>query len=122
MIQNGTYTIENTETGDYRTFKIKTVLDGDLEGKRIVSLLTGSDNQNDYKGFAFLFDHGIVVWKKYRGTNFEHLARMLWAALNDALPERYDILHEGTCIRCNRPLTCPESIRTGIGPVCAGRE
>ena len=25
---------------------------------------------------------------------------------------------EGTCAVCNRPLTEPESIKTGIGPIC----
>ena len=30
------------------------------------------------------------------------------------------VWHEGTCCRCGRPLTVPESIESGIGPVCAG--
>lgn len=33
----------------------------------------------------------------------------------------YRLLLEGRCCVCNRKLTEPESIRTGIGPVCAGR-
>ena len=32
-----------------------------------------------------------------------------------------EVWHEGTCGRCGRQLTVPESIETGIGPVCAGR-
>lgn len=28
--------------------------------------------------------------------------------------------HEGKCCRCGRPLTDPESIERGIGPVCMG--
>jgi hypothetical protein len=31
----------------------------------------------------------------------------------------YRIHLEGRCLRCNRPLTTPESIRRGIGPICA---
>lgn len=29
------------------------------------------------------------------------------------------VWHEGTCCRCGRQLTVPESIASGIGPVCA---
>lgn len=35
--------------------------------------------------------------------------------------EGYSVLVAGMCVVCNRKLTDPESIRTGIGPVCAGR-
>lgn len=31
------------------------------------------------------------------------------------------ILHLGTCGRCKRPLTDPESIRTGLGPICRNK-
>ena len=31
------------------------------------------------------------------------------------------IYHEGRCGKCGRRLTTPESIATGLGPVCAGR-
>lgn len=33
----------------------------------------------------------------------------------------YTLLREGRCYVCNRKLTDPESIRLGIGPVCASR-
>jgi len=29
------------------------------------------------------------------------------------------VLHHGRCCRCGRVLTTPESIRSGIGPICA---
>lgn len=32
--------------------------------------------------------------------------------------ERMHLYHEGICSRCGRPLTNPESIEFGIGPVC----
>lgn len=31
---------------------------------------------------------------------------------------RMHLYHEGICSRCGRPLTSPESIESGIGPVC----
>jgi hypothetical protein len=123
MIQNGTYTLENTESGDHRTFRIRTILKGDLEGKRVVELLTGSDNTSDYTGFAFFNDDGrINVWRKKRETVYDQYARMLESHFAGRLPEKYNVLHEGRCLKCNRKLTTPESIKTGIGPVCAGKE
>jgi hypothetical protein len=124
---NGKITIENTVTGQHRTFSIATVMteDSPLQGKRIISLLIGSNNESDYKGFAFVDEKGVHVWKRMRGTDgqlseYEKYARML------EHPERYErkgcVYHiEGHCRVCNRLLTVPESIQTGIGPVCAGR-
>jgi len=31
----------------------------------------------------------------------------------------FELMHEGRCGRCGRPLTRPESIQSGIGPICA---
>ena len=45
---NGTFTVHNPATGEHRTFKVSTVQQGDLEGRRIVALLTGPDNANSY--------------------------------------------------------------------------
>lgn len=120
---NGCITISNRETGEHRTFRIRTQPTESkfAPGKRVVSLLTGPDNSSDYRGFGFVNDDGsITVWRKKRTPVFETYARMLVS------PERYtdrcDYDIEGRCRKCNRKLTVPESIRTGIGPVCAGRE
>lgn len=37
------------------------------------------------------------------------------------LPAGYTIQHEGKCGKCGRPLTNPQSIETGLGPVCSGK-
>jgi len=37
---------------------------------------------------------------------------------NDSLPFNLLIYHDGTCCRCGRLLTDPESIKRGIGPEC----
>lgn len=38
----------------------------------------------------------------------------------DYSDERMHLYHEGICSRCGRPLTNPESIEIGIGPICRG--
>ena len=35
------------------------------------------------------------------------------------LPAGYDTKHSGSCGRCGRELTDPESIKRGLGPTCA---
>lgn len=125
---NGCITVENTKTGGHRTFKVSTVQEGNLKGKRIVALLYGPDNESDYRGFAFVKEDGsISVWSKYRSTSvdvarsqYEVFAHMLMRP--DAFEELGAVYHfEGRCRVCNRKLTTPESIQSGIGPVCAGR-
>jgi hypothetical protein len=129
-IFNGRYTIESTKTGEHRTFWIKTQgPDRNFApGQRIVSLLTGSENDDphSYTGFGFVTEQGINVWTSKRGQDrkFEEYAELLWSlALDGAFSPWADkgfrIQQEGQCIKCNRPLTTPESIRRGIGPICA---
>lgn len=120
MTHNGRITIENTNRGTHRTFQVRTQPDDAkfAPGTRILSLLTGSDNESDYLGFAFVRDEQVILWKKYRTEQYQRLVDVLLR------PEHYEslgcrYLYEGRCRRCNRTLTTPESIQSGIGPVCA---
>jgi hypothetical protein len=38
------------------------------------------------------------------------------------MPPSCEVWHEGRCGRCGRSLTVPESVASGIGPVCESRE
>ena len=125
-MHNGTYTIESTRTGNHRTFSIKTQKPDAkfAPGKRIVALLTGPNNEADYTGFAFLNSDGIRVWSGKRGTDkFDVYARMLFDLAHNEqsnwLKMGFKLLCESRCIRCNRKLTTPDSIKFGIGPDCA---
>jgi hypothetical protein len=127
---NGIYTIQSAKTGAHRTFKVHT--QGEkaqfAPGRRIVSLLTGSENSSDdsYTGFAFIDDDGILVWAKMLKDGLWRIyADMLWTLVLDQAfspwaEKGFTIMGEGRCLRCNRLLTEPNSLRTGIGPVCAG--
>ena len=117
LTHNGTITVSNSKTKQHRTFKIKTVKNGPLKGKRVLSMLIGPDNENDFIGIAFVTDFDIVVWKKYHNTQFEKCARVLLKL------EKFELdVHFSTrCRVCNKTLTTPESIESGIGPICEGR-
>jgi hypothetical protein len=129
-VHNGFYTLNSRRTGEHRTFRIHTQpKDAEFApSQRILGLLTGPDNESDYSGFAFVDDQGIHVWRSKRGGDalFEQYAEMLWSLTLDAghsqWAENYQIMLDGRCVRCNRRLTTPESIRSGVGPICEGRE
>lgn len=131
-VKNGTYTLVSGRTGEHRTLKLTTAQRGGLKGRRIAKLLVGPNNEADYIGFAFVEDTNVLkVWGAFRGTITEKIGAALMAILTrgrvqpdgSVVAEGLNghVLFQSACRVCNRPLTCPESIRTGIGPVCAGR-
>lgn len=134
-IFNGCYTIQNQKTGEHRTFRIRTQPNDArfAPGKRVVALLSGPDNTSDYQPFGFVNDDGIHVWRKYKAvlgplhTAYQSYAGMLWDLAAVGPKSRtakagYQLLAEGACLRCNKLLTNPVSLSTGIGPKCGGRQ
>lgn len=147
-VHNGTYTATSEKAGHY-TVKLWTQTKGELAGKRILSLLTGPNNETDYTAVAFWDDaeKTVAVWKRFRGPRSsgqidafrwqtigwspyeQKLAIWCDLAVRGATPERhgywfsegYTLLRESRCCVCNRKLTVPESIEAGIGPECASR-
>jgi hypothetical protein len=120
---NGIYTYINTVKGTHRTFKIHTVKRGNLKGKRLVSLLSGPDNNSSYQAFAFVNEYGITAFRKHQHTQYESYARMIQdVALQGEnsiyIQKGLEVKVEKRCLRCNRRLTHPESLKTGIGPEC----
>lgn len=115
-VEDGIYTVVDRDK--YRTVRIKTCKSGTFDGKRIIELLVGSDNDNDYKGFGFVNAHGITLWKKYQDSAaFSWIVNTL---LQDPLAagECY-ALRSGKCCKCNRTLTVPASLSRGMGSECA---
>lgn len=151
-VHNGTYTVEHPANGHF-TLKLYTVRRGELEGRRILAMLVGPDNQNNYRGVAYWLDTLplVTVWKRFRGPDSRlridgyqwqggdnglglstiEKKLCIWAdlAIRGATEERHGYWFEagyrlhlaGHCVVCNRKLTHPDSIKSGIGPTCAGR-
>jgi hypothetical protein len=127
---NGRYTVESKQTGEHRTFWVRTQ-EADAEfapGRRLVMLLTGSQNDDPacYTAFGFAEESGIRVFpsKQASSPRWAQFADLLWTlALDGAFSpwteKGFTILMEGRCLKCDRPLTSPESLRRGIGPICA---
>lgn len=123
LTHNGIFTVHSLRTGDHRTFKVRTQ-DKDAKfapGKRIVSMLTGNDNENSYTQFAFIEEGKVHLWKKFRGSIYERHAWMLEELKRHVADGVVQVLASCLCRVCNRTLTNPESVRSGIGPICDGR-
>ena len=114
LTHNGEITLTNPKTGGHRTFRIKTCKKGNLEGKRILSMLIGPNNEEDYLGIGFVDENGIYIWRKYQGTMYEKTAECLVRIKELGLIHQFST----KCRRCNRLLTDGTSISLGIGPEC----
>jgi hypothetical protein len=111
--------------GTHNTYRVETVKDGVLNGRRIVSLLTGPDNKSNYVAFGFVNNpvliHGfysVYLWRRHDGTAYAEHTKRLNGFTQDVIA-----WHQATpCCVCGRMLTTPESISKGIGPKCEGRQ
>ncbi len=91
-----------------------------------ISLLTGSDNENDFTYMGILVNGRVVVTKASKFTVSsipvqvaEWVCRLMLA--DRTVPAGYFLGHEGKCGRCGRTLTVPSSLITGLGPDCAAK-
>lgn len=118
-----TVTLRSQRTGTHITYKIRAAKDGRAhfasvrvrpEGKgafEYVALVTPEHQLRHTKGSTI-----HVEDPRYRA-----LAFVLAALRKNEMPPACEIWHEGTCGRCGRKLTHPESIASGLGPECAGK-
>lgn len=69
VIPNGTFTVASPDASRHFTAKIHTAATGKLAGRRIVSMLTGSNNETDYSGVAFWDDEKrcAATWQRFKG-------------------------------------------------------
>lgn len=122
LTHNGKFTVKSVATGEHRTYRVRTQ-DQDSRfapGKRVIGILTGPDNTNDYLNFGFVTEKGIEVWSR-QSTKFAQHAKMLTNMLANVLTGKIEVYAETKCRVCNRTLTTPESVKSGIGPICEGR-
>lgn len=120
-----TVTLQSDVTGVHYTFKVRQATDrqtGELKQTWFVSLLSGPDNVSDYTYMGVIDDRGFRLTGKSKFAadskpvrGFAFFLRHIEAG---HLPPQMTIRHEGSCGRCGRPLTVPESIDRGIGPDC----
>jgi Family of unknown function (DUF6011) len=139
------FTLQNAENGKRFTYRLEkwTPKDGQQPSAVPfnVSVLTGSDNLRDYSLAGTWFPEGgnnaEGEYRHYDGTwgKKHYVSRIsadapsvhgiFWLlnrlAAGRTVSAPMQVFHEGRCGRCGRALTVPESIETGLGPVCAAK-
>lgn len=117
---NATLTVRNPATGNRFTFKIQKADDAPMWYVRV---LTGPDNRSDYRYLGILVpDQSHHTFRRTAKSAFGFdapCAQALGWLVRNTESDRVEVWHEGRCGRCGRALTVPESIATGLGPVCA---
>jgi len=123
------FTIVSKKTGKrftYRVCKAENAKPGRFPDVFFVKVLDGPDNDSHfrYMGRIKLNEFARTEKAKVSETAPSFVAfTYFWNWLVDRGQVHRDIefWHEGRCGCCHRPLTVPESIEVGIGPVCAER-
>jgi hypothetical protein len=119
------FTLVSKKTGARKTFEVR---QKGIERFWFVSLLNGPDNTADFRYLACVWMDDAAdlkakmnkdAWGKEAFDAFNWLLEKLNA--NDAAGfyAQAEFWHSGTCGRCGRELTTPESIARGLGPTCA---
>jgi hypothetical protein len=116
-------TLVSEKTGARFTYRISRK---DETTPWFVSLLSGSDNENDFAYLGTIFSDGAYRHgrKSRIGSETPSARAFAWAwgfIARGELPTSCEVWHEGRCGCCGRVLTVPESIESGFGPVCGER-
>jgi len=121
------FTLENTETGNYLTFKVKQVKKDKkvIDGLFAIECKTLGDSDHGYKFLGFLNTTENKFRRRFWDHKFIGYTTFFWLLRNLEVLEKFTdklaIYHEGRCCKCGMPLTVPESIDSGIGPECNKR-
>jgi hypothetical protein len=88
------------------------------------AVFLGTGDHGMYLGLINPGQYRLALTAKSRMTAEAQPVRALNWALpylmqGKPLPSPAEIYHEGRCGRCGRALTDPESIKRGLGPLCA---
>jgi hypothetical protein len=115
------FTLVSERTGQRFTYRV-TAKKGSPDFF-FVSLLTGPENSSDYTYLGCLTGGRFTHDRRLRiGADAPSRRAFTWfwgrVGAGHEAPE-CECWHEGRCGKCGRALTVPESIASGLGPICA---
>lgn len=119
---HATLTLKSLKSGEHLTYKV--TLAPEKTDFYFVGLLIGSDQEYAYMGVLTNPAHGAPVFRLTGKSKYNEQSRPVLAFrffLNHLVHPSMEVRHEGSCGRCGRQLTHPESIDRGIGPECWGK-
>lgn len=123
--------VAGSAAGARRTFRFRAKTKAKLAAHErkayFLDVLSGPDNGVDYANCGSLVQlaNGGCEYRTYGevSATTRAAATLLAGGLNTQpgwppLPAGVEFWHQGTCARCGRSLTVPESIASGLGPEC----
>jgi hypothetical protein len=119
-------TFQSRKTGTRFTYRVEAA-DGQGAASHFVSLLVGPDNGQSYQYLGCIYQRRNYMHGAKSRIGRDALGAVaftwVWSRLTagEMHPE-LAVYHEGRCGACGRRLTTPESVASGLGPVCAGRQ
>ena len=122
------FTLENRESGKYITFKVKEVKKQGkvIPGQFSIQCKALGDGNYGYEFMGFMNTIRKEFRPRFLGIK-EHVGfkTFIWILQNferlEDFGDKMHMYHEGACCKCGMPLTTPESIEKGIGPICEER-
>lgn len=121
---NAHVTFQSRRTDTRFTYRVRAAKKDEYSAPiHFVAVLTGPDNY-EYLGCIYRresYGHGRksrIARNAPSAVAFEWVWRKLTAG---KMHPELGIWHEGRCGACHRRLTTVESVRSGLGPVCAAR-
>ena len=117
-------TVVSDKTGKRFTYSVRRKEDAETD-LWFVGVLAGPNNDADYSYLGIIrkdgkFFHGRNA-KVGRDAPTAKAWAWCWRRLTAGQLEGFEVWHEGSCGKCGRALTVPESLATGLGPICASR-
>ena len=118
-----TVTLTSERTGTRYTYKVRQMKDEGGQPRQLwsVGLLTGPDNESDYQ-YVGVLNGELKLTAKSRLKDDSvpvRAFRWFWRHVSEGqMPPETEVRHAGTCGRCGRTLTVPESVDSGLGPEC----
>lgn len=134
------FTLVSKKTGTRYTYKLQ--LPKAKEGSKypapdpvfgpfFAKVLTGPENTNDFEFVGTVRRDSLArisyshSGKSRIGATAPSVAALQWFLYRlqaGGSLDQAEVFHTGRCARCGHELTVPESVASGLGPVCAGRE
>lgn len=131
---NAVFTLESEKTGAHFTYRVTRAPEG-RNPVYFVGVLTGPNNEDDYSYAGILrmgtahdtnphrevFEFRTTAKSRIAATALSVVGfKWFWDRVSAGrMPAGVTMRHSGSCGRCGRTLTTPESIERGIGPECA---
>ena len=133
------FTVKSLKTNKYVTFKFQQKVDKKKGTRKVLkrydffyvsvregnSIYTGSfgDSRHNFKyvGCCTEKDKNVFITKNSLFNRDDPVFSIINFVLNTPTNKYLRVYHNSSCGRCGLMLTVPESVKTGIGPVCAGR-